>query len=277
MRNTGPALLFQKDNPNLCKNDVNDWQFRGTNHLGEPENSAEAPGYHTHQRNTTLLSPQAALLIPRLKRTCEPRNDTLPQGNAAAASSAPRMIRRGCPDPRSPFQQGFLWVMRPGRETPAGGDRAGAPRPPASTWCCRPGLATIRPALRAAAGLAALAAPLGSAQRRGAVPAPSRPPGAGAERRPGRCPAGDRRSPRPRGCSLCPGVAPNAPGGDTRGSPRPVHPGPAGQPRAPDPSAPFRSSPRKRGAPWTMLSAPLSCSLCKSFYLLFKQQNNYGF
>lgn len=112
----------------------------------------------------------------------------------------------------------------------------------------------------------------------GAVPAPSRPPGAGAERQQGRCPAGDRGSLRPRGCSRCPGVAPKALGRGTRGgSPRPVHAGPAEQRRVPGPSAPFRSSPWHRDTPWTMLSAPLSCSLCKSFYLLFKQQNNYGF
>lgn len=47
MRNKRPALLFQKDNPNLCKNDVSAGQFRGKNHRDEPENRAEAPGYHT--------------------------------------------------------------------------------------------------------------------------------------------------------------------------------------------------------------------------------------
>lgn len=103
----------------------------------------------------------------------------------------------------------------------------------------------------AGARFAALAAPLGSApappgrsQPRPARPEPGRG-GAAAGALPRRGP-GVAATPRLLGvlgsASKCPGR------GHTRGSPCPVHPGPAAQPGVPEPSAPFRSPPRHRDA-----------------------------
>lgn len=260
MRNTRPALLFQKDNPNLCKNDVNAGQFPDKNHLDEPENSAEVPGYHTPQRNTALLgagasrrmatasalSPRAAAAYPRLNRTCEPPNllrARSPQGNAAAASSAPRMIRRGLPGlPPPPSSRDFSGGCARAERPPP----LGAPWPPASTWCCRPGLATIRPVLRGWGRARRSLSPAGFCpSAAGAVPAPSRPPGAGAERRPGPCPAGTP------GLLPVPGSGAKCPGrGHTRRQPPSSPPRPGRTVSSPGPlgSVPLSSPAQRRSS-----------------------------
>lgn len=226
MRNARPALLFQKDNPNLCKKDVNAGQFRGKNHRDEPENPAEAPGHRTHQRNTSLLGPGASRRTATASALSRPAAAAYPAAeqdlrtperrNAAAASAAPRMIRRVCPHPRPPPSSREFSGGCPGeRPPPQGGSapRGQAGGTPASReYLVLPARPRHRPLCGAGAGLAALAAPLGSApappgraQPRSARPAQGRSGGRGAA------------PPGPRQCSVSPAVPPNAPGGGTEG------------------------------------------------------------
>lgn len=286
MSNTRPALLFQKDNPNLCKNDVNAGQFPGKRHLHEPENSAEVPGCRTPQRNTAPLAAgasrrvaTASALSPRAAAAHPAAEQDLRTPERRPPSEEPTSKRRCCllspaADPQGaartppPFQQGFLWGC-------ARAERP--PRPAASTWCCLPGLATIRPVLRGWPGLAALAAPLGSApappgrcQPGPARPAQGRsggrgaaPPGIGARRDPAAAPCAREWHRAGAQEAAAPGQSTPA----RQVSPRPVQPRP----------------PRLRSAllpgPETLLGRcfPPPSPVPDARVSTFKKQNNYAF
>lgn len=129
MRNKRPALLFQKDNPNLCKNDVSAGQFRGKNHRDEPENRAEAPGYHTEHSpsgtrgigedsDSICTVTAGSSYLFREPPNDSPRRERSPQGNAAAASAASRMVRTELPGPPPLLPAGISLGDAPGERDP---------------------------------------------------------------------------------------------------------------------------------------------------------------
>lgn len=159
MSNTRPALLFQKDNPNLCKNDVNAGQFPGKRHLHEPENSAEVPGCRKPQRNTAPLAAgasrrvaTASALSPRAAAAHPAAGQDLRTPERRPPSEEPTSKRRCCllspaADPQGaartppPLPAGISLDV-PGQRDPPGRPRvpgAACPAWPPSGRCCGAG------------------------------------------------------------------------------------------------------------------------------------------